>query len=251
MKITVVTVCYNCEDTIEKTIDSVLGQDYEDMEYLIIDGASGDDTLKKANAALERNTHVAVRVLSEPDKGLYDAMNKAMDMATGEYVIYMNSGDVFAAPDALLKAAEYLKDRPMLAYGDVIRLKPGGEVYETYGGRRQVMSLLLQGKMMCHQSILTRTDVLREYRFNLDYTITADYDLVMRIVHDKCSLQHIPVTISRVENTVGISSTVANMDEMRRQDDISLKANFPLQYALVTPPKAVVRSIRRISERKK
>lgn len=247
MKITVATVCYNSADTIEETMQSVLNQTYKDIEYIIVDGASKDDTMSKVRSYEKEHGMV---VISEPDKGLYDAMNKAADMATGDYILYMNSGDIFADNTAVEQMVPFLEDRPELAYGNVIRSKKQGEILETYRGKNVEMKLVLMGRMMCHQSIFTRTDIMRKYRFNLDFSITADYDFIVRMLHDKQRFKYVDVTVSKVDSIEGISSSVANMDKMRQQDDASLKTNFPFLYYLVTPPKAIIRMIRRSQEKK-
>ncbi len=113
LKISVATVCYNCKDTIEKTIISVLMQTYREIEYIIVDGASTDGTLDIVDKYIEDDRIV---LISEPDKGLYDAMNKAVARATGDYIIYMNSGDVFASDDVFDKIKNYLYGNNDLGY---------------------------------------------------------------------------------------------------------------------------------------
>ncbi len=245
-KVTVATVCYNSEDSIEKTITSVLEQTYPEMEYLIIDGASNDSTIDIIKRYEEEP---GLRYLSEADDGLYDAMNKAADLATGDYIIYMNSGDVFAGKNVISDISSSLDGINELVYGNVIRIKKEGRILEKYGSRYTPMFLLLQGRMMCHQSIFTRCDIMRYYRFDTQFSITADYDFLMRMVHDKRKLKYVDVNVSVVDNVEGISSTISNMDEMRRQDDISLKQNFPIWYAALKLPKAVVRKKRRKVEK--
>lgn len=245
VKITVVTVCYNSGDTIEKTILSVLDQDYERMEYLIIDGDSIDNTVDIVKRYSSDNK---LKLISEPDDGLYDAMNKAAQLATGEYIIFMNSGDIFAKSNVLSQVSPCLDGINELVYGNVIRIKKRGNLLEKYGSKYIPMYLLLQGKMMCHQSIFTKTDIMRAYGFNTNYSITADYDFLMRMVRDKRKLEYIDVTVSIVDNIDGISSSVHNMDEMRRQDDLSLKANFPGWYYLIKIPKELARWFHRRKE---
>lgn len=246
MKITVVTVCYNSQDTIEKTIKSVLNQSYRDVEYIIVDGASTDNTM----VIVDRYIDNGIKVISEKDNGLYDAMNKATSYATGEFILYMNSGDIFVDNNVIEDIVPHLTDEVDMLYGGTIRIKPEGEIVEKYHGKNIVLKLLLQGKMMCHQSMFTRTSVMREYGFDMMYSITADYDFVARIASDKKSLVYIDRLVSKVDNIEGISSSVRNMDEMRRQDDMSLKKHFPVWYAMVTPPKKVIRFVRRMNERK-
>ena len=245
MKVTVATVCFNSQDTIENTIISVLEQTYGEIEYLIIDGASTDSTLD----IIHKYKDARMKVVSEPDNGLYDAMNKAAKVATGDYIIYMNSGDIFADKDVISDISTALDGINELVYGNVIRIKKNRRFLEKYGNPMTPMFLLLQGKMMCHQSIFTRCDIMREYGFNTEFSITADYDFLMRMVKDKRKLCYMDVTVSIVDNVEGISSSVINMDEMRRQDDISLKKNFPVWFYIVGCPKAAVRTVRRIHEK--
>lgn len=113
MRITVITVCRNCASTIEATVRSVLAQDYPDLEYVVVDGASTDGTLE----TLRKHADRISRLVSEPDRGVYDAMNKGIDLAQGDWLLFMNAGDVFAANDVLRRAAEAAQDTE-LVYGD-------------------------------------------------------------------------------------------------------------------------------------
>ena len=122
-KVTVVTVCFNCEDTIEKTIISVIRQTYSEIEYIIVDGASSDMTMEVIN---KYSIDERIIVISEPDNGLYEAMNKAVDKASGDYIVFMNSGDVFASYSAISDISKFLNGSNELVYGNVIRLKPRG-----------------------------------------------------------------------------------------------------------------------------
>ena len=238
LKVTVATVCYNSIDTIEDTIKSVVLQRYDDVEYIIVDGASDDGTMDIINRY--KDVHGIV-TLSEPDKGLYDAMNKAIGLATGDYILFMNSGDVFSDENVIKDLSAVLAEGHDLVFGNVIRNKPQGQIIEKYHGKHKIMSLLLQGRMMCHQSIFTRIDVMRQYGFDLQYSITADYDLIMRLMHDKRDLVYVDRTVSVVDNVEGISSSKDNLNIMRQQDDDSLKANFPVWYMIVTPVKKIKR----------
>lgn len=95
--ISIITVTYNASSTVETTLRSIAKQTWTDYEHIIVDGASTDDTLQKVNAITTNNQ----RVISEPDNGLYDAMNKGIDMAKGEYLLFLNAGDAFHSPDTL------------------------------------------------------------------------------------------------------------------------------------------------------
>ena len=245
-RVTVVTVCYNSEETIAKTISSVLEQDFDQIEYIIVDGSSSDSTLDIIGRYMNEKKIV---LISEPDDGLYDAMNKAVVRANGDYIIFMNSGDVFASKHAISDISPYLDGQNEMVYGNVIRIKPSGRIVEKYGNRYTPMFLLLQGRMMCHQSIFTRCDIMKQYMFNTDFSITADYDFLMRMVRDDRKLQYADVTVSVVDNVEGISSSIKNMDKMREQDDLSLKANFPAWYYALKVPKSIIRFFERIKEK--
>ena len=115
MKISVVTVCYNSVNTIEETMLSVLNQTYPDIEYIIIDGGSTDGTVDIIRKYAARLGYW----ISEPDKGIYDAMNKGIAAATGDYINFMNSGDMFASNDVLSSFKNFVSDDPEIVYGDV------------------------------------------------------------------------------------------------------------------------------------
>ena len=100
IRISVITITYNAARTLQRTLDSVLSQTYSHVEHLIIDGASKDDTLRIAEQYQAASPHEVI-IQSEPDKGLYDAMNKGLQRATGDYVVFLNAGDSFYAPDTL------------------------------------------------------------------------------------------------------------------------------------------------------
>lgn len=118
VKISVITVCYNAESVIEKTIRSVLGQTYEDLEYIIVDGASKDHTPDIIEGYL---ADTRVKYLSEPDKGIYDAMNKGAGMATGDYLEFLNAGDVLADDQVLSHIAERAgQSGADILYGDIL-----------------------------------------------------------------------------------------------------------------------------------
>lgn len=240
-KISVVTVCYNAEESIEETMKSVFSQTYSDIEYIVIDGASTDNTLGVINRFSD---YSFLKIVSEPDSGLYNAMNKAIRMAQGDYIIFLNSGDVFCDKGVLLDIAPYLSTD--IVYGNVRRKKYNGDVIEKYPGKRRVLWLLLQGKMVSHQVIFTRTEIMRKYGFDESYTITADFDFLTRAVRDRCSLQYVDRDVSVMENRWGISAQKENIDIMRAEDDRSLKTNFPFLYSLIILPKMIVRLIMRI-----
>ena len=238
LKITIVTVCYNAEETIEKTIESVVSQDYTDIEYLIVDGKSTDRTLGIVNRYQDISY---IRVISEKDSGLYNAMNKGADLATGDYILYLNSGDYLYDNSVLSDLVPELTAD--IVYGNVIRRKYEGDILEKYPGKNRVMWLLLQGKMMSHQVMFTKTEIMKRYGFDESYKITADYNFLVRAKKDSCSMHYVDRTVSVVENMEGLSSQDSNMEIMRAEDDKSLRTYFPFWYYVLKPVKYFVRRV--------
>lgn len=157
-KITVVTVCYNAAETIEKTILSVVGQTYNNIEYLIIDGGSKDDTL----AIIKKYESNISKWISEPDKGIYDAMNKAIKMATGEWINFMNAGDCFATNDVLEKIFnDEIPNNVKFLYSDNYYIDPDGR--KTFAKHDHTIPSIL------HQSSIYRKELHYEYGF---YAVT-------------------------------------------------------------------------------
>lgn len=243
IKFSVVTVCLNAEKTIEKTIKSVLAQTECDMEYIIMDGKSQDNTLTLAYKYISDDR---MTIYSQTDKGLYSAMNNSINYCNGHYIIFMNSGDVFYNAEVLKKVSEIMvknEQRADIYYGDVIRTHTEGKVKETYNGHMTLMKLLLIGKMPCHQSIFTQIDIMRRYPFDEKFSITADYNFIMKCTKEKCTFEHINAIIANVDCIEGISSQKENVIEMRKQDDQSLKELYPIWFWIILLPKALYRII--------
>ena len=168
-KISIVTVAYNAVGSIEETIQSILSQDYKGYEYIVIDGGSTDGTTTVID---KYSSHIDYYV-SEPDKGIYDAMNKAIDVASGEWIIFLNSGDKFASPGVLSSIATHMVSYPdcSVIYGDTIIKYPWGS-FKSEGKAISPQDMYLP---FCHQSAFVRTELMRQYKFDLSYKVVADY----------------------------------------------------------------------------
>ena len=237
MKISVVTVCYNEENTIRSTIESVISQDYDNYEYVIMDGLSSDATVAIID---EYRDDQHLFCYSQKDNGLYDAMNRSLDKVSGDYVIFMNSGDCFYDDSVLSDVAKQLG--PDIVYGDVLRRCSEGNRIEKYKGTHgERIRTMLCGKIFCHQSQFTRTEVMRKYRFREDHRITADYDFVVRALSDGLSFGHIDRIICSFDNEGGISANKDNYRQMIREDDSSIRECFPVLYYLTIIPKSLFR----------
>ena len=157
--VTVVTVCRNVKSSLEKTMNSLRHQSYVHIDYVIIDGASTDGTPEMLGKT------EGIRWISEPDKGIYDAMNKGIRMAEGEWVIFMNAGDVFASDDTLSKVFSVERDADVI-YGDVIKGDNIKKAESPHNGHRMYF---------CHQSAFVRTSCLREFPFDIQHRMSADF----------------------------------------------------------------------------
>jgi len=175
-KISVITVVFNGEKLIGRTISSVTGQTYREIEYIIIDGNSTDRTLE-----IIKGYKGVDQLVSEPDSGLYDAMNKGIKAATGDYVWFLNAGDQIYSKDTVEKMVAGMEGTPDIIYGGTMIID---ENQKEIGDRRLKPPARLtwksfrQGMVVCHQSILVKRELAPE--FNLDYRLSADFDWVIR-----------------------------------------------------------------------
>lgn len=208
IKFTIATVCYNAGQLLQRTIASVEAQDYPAVEHLIVDGNSRDETLAHIHHYQERNSRAAVQheivCRSEPDDGLYDAMNKALRLATGDYILFLNAGDKFHSPLTLSDIASQLTevygqqctDRrrlPAVVYGhtDLVddegrflrhrRLEPPeGLTWKSFRS----------GMLVCHQAFFARTDLACATPYNDEkYRFSADFDWCIRVMKEGARLR--------------------------------------------------------------
>lgn len=177
--ISVITVTYNAARVVDKTLLSLQNQDFKEFEHLVVDGDSKDETLD----IIKRYSLPQTRIISEPDKGLYDAMNKALRLAKGKYVIFLNAGDAFHSSDTLsLYASEAKKDRDII-YGDTIIVDGDGKYLEPrHLDTPQILTKksFLNGMLICHQAFMVKKDLAPNY--NLSYRFSADYDWCVKCI---------------------------------------------------------------------
>ena len=188
MKFSIITVTYNCINTIEKTIASVLEQSYMDYEYIIIDGCSTDGTCELIDCYKEYLSYY----ISEPDGGIYDAMNKGLEVAQGEYVHFLNAGDRLV-DNVLGRIALYISKSPAdVVFGDVYAGNKGN--YKLESSQLECIDWRMN---ICHQAIFMKKT---RRRFDNRYEIAADYELVNRMYNEGCTFQYIPISVAFFEN---------------------------------------------------
>lgn len=180
VKISVITVCYNAENCIRKTIESVLRQSYAEIEYLIIDGRSEDKTLEIVQSIAEKDSRVCC--LSEPDEGLYDAMNKGVELSRGDYIYFLNAGDVFCDDFVIEEVVKRLgDDKADITYGDIMYLHPDGKKERrNYSAQCAKWYYYLTGDCINHQAMFCAKRCFEDCLFDLSYQICADREWMMR-----------------------------------------------------------------------
>ena len=179
-KVSVITVCYNAEASIANTLKSVLDQTFTDYEYVIVDGASKDNTLKivEGYKAQFQQKGISLIVNSEKDNGIYDAMNKGISFCSGEWIIYLNADDKFSDPDVLKDIfGNNDFDGIDVIYGDSYRVKGDQKKLDLAD---KDLSLLRDFKFFCHQAAFTRRRVFDEIKFDCQFKICADYDFFLQ-----------------------------------------------------------------------
>ncbi|MEK7452098.1 MAG: glycosyltransferase family 2 protein [Patescibacteria group bacterium] len=195
MKISIITVSYNSAKTIEDTIQSVLSQKDADVEYLVIDGGSKDATMEIVKKYQER---ISV-IVSEPDKGIYDAMNKGIQRSKGDVIGILNSDDFYANDHVLADGVKLFTEKPVDAvYGDIVyvdREDTKRQVRYWKAGTYQEKKLR-SGWIMPHPAFFVRKEMYDRFGlFRLDFPIAADYELMLRFLKKKISVEYIPKTL--------------------------------------------------------
>jgi glycosyltransferase involved in cell wall biosynthesis len=178
MKITIITVCYNSALTIEKTILSVASQTFKNIEYIVVDGNSKDNTLN----IIKKHERLVSKWISEPDKGLYDAMNKGITIATGDLIGIMNSDDTFKSDTVISDIVAFHTNNDIDAsVGDIVQHKTDGSVIRRYSAYNWSPDKLKIGYMPPHPSIFFKKELFLKYGYyDLGFKIGADYELITR-----------------------------------------------------------------------
>ena len=177
--ISIITVCYNAQNEIAATLKSVKEQTFKGYEYIIVDGASKDNTLK----VIAESGVAPTLLISEKDKGIYDAMNKGLALAKGDYLMFLNAGDSLYSPNTLQQIADLAKNNPDVIYGDTAivdadrnylrprRLRPP---------KHLTRNSFKNGMLVCHQAFLPKRELAMPY--DMQYRFSADFDWCVKIL---------------------------------------------------------------------
>ena len=218
-KITVITICYNAAKVLPLTMESVLAQDYDRLEYVIEDGNSTDETPETVEGFREKFEARGITFIynRKSDSGIYDAMNKGVASASGEYICFMNAGDCFYNAGAVSCAAAAISahsDAPVIVYGDCAVYEFGR--FYMFG---KSVADIEKTMPFSHQSAFTKTGFLREHPFNTSYRYSADYDLLLT-AHDLgatfCDAQAI-ICITTADGTSSVNYLDTMMETIKIQ----------------------------------
>ena len=179
MKLSIITVCYNAEKTIEKTIQSILGQTTTEFEWIVVDGKSADRTneiIREYIPTFEKKG-IKVNYLSEQDKGIYDAMNKGALMARGAYLTYMNADDLYYESESIEKVLNRLDNTSAdIVYGDTCFVKSN----ENYIEKAKSIETITYHLPFCPQAAFIKSELQRQIQFDTQFRISADYDFFLQ-----------------------------------------------------------------------
>ena len=218
-KISIITVCYNAQETIQYTIDSVLSQQYSNFEYIIIDGQSTDMTC----SILSSINNPKFKYISEPDEGIYDAMNKALGIASGDFLIFLGADDLFYSDKVLLDVVPFLIKQDVVYYGDVL-LERGRNLYDGKFSRWK-----FGYKNICHQSAFYPKGIYKSHLYDKDYRLVADWVYNLQLLKEGIKFVYINLIISIYNNEDGASSSNSDIKFLndRKKMIISSVGYFP------------------------
>ena len=228
MLITIITVCYNAKDTLIDAIDSVASQTYEAIEHIVVDGGSSDGTMEILRSGRGR----VAKWVSEPDKGIYDAMNKGIAMASGEVIGFLNADDVYADRDAVKKMAEAFRLHPDIdaCYADLVYVDQDdtNSIVRYWKSRRYTAGLFRGGWMPAHPTFYARKSAYeRSGAYNLSFRIAADFELMFRMleVHHIRAL-YLPVLLVRMRLGGTTNKSVTNIIAQNKEILGALRSHY-------------------------
>lgn len=230
-RFTIVTVCYNAELYIKNTIISLLKQTYGDYEYIIKDGGSTDRTMDIVHSLVEESDQI--HIVCKSDKGIYDAMNQAIEMAQGEYIYFLNAGDCFCNKKVLERVDKFIENKNYgVVYGNIIQIDGENRSLRKYGKICSNKLYFLTGDCICHQALFARLSLFEEKKFDTQFQICADKEWQMyHIVVGHEKFYGIPIAVAMVM-TDGFSKRHVQLFE--RETYNCLKKYYPYMAWIYT-----------------
>jgi glycosyltransferase involved in cell wall biosynthesis len=226
MKVSIITISYNSEKTIEETILSVLNQTYKNIEYIIIDGNSTDNTQQIIDKYKNKITHF----ISEPDNGIYDAMNKGLSMASGDLIGILNSDDTYAYNDVIKDVVEKItRENTDSLYADLVYVDRNNtdKITRTWIAGKYSAGKFLKGWMPPHPTFFVKRYIYQKYGyFNTSLKSAADYELMLRLIHKhNISVCYLHKVITKMKSGGQSNLSISNRIKANREDRLAWKIN--------------------------
>jgi len=246
VNISLITVTFNAADTIEKCINSVVGQTYPHLEYIIVDAQSTDGTLAIVNKYQRYIRHI----ISEPDKGIYDGMNKGIALATGDIVGVLNADDHFAADDVLAQVARAFKTSGAdIIYGDIDYIDKNNKIIRKWRSGQYKHGHFNRGWMPPHPSFYAKRQLFMSLgMYQLQYSSATDYELMLRFIHTHKVKTHYLNKVMVKMLVGGVSNkNIGNRINAWRHDFKAMKSHnlaFPYLLVILKPIRKIIQYIR-------
>lgn len=226
MKVSIITATYNSSKTILDTLYSVQSQSYKNIEHIIVDGKSEDDTLNIINL----NSRSVAKIISEPDLGIYDALNKGINNATGDIIGFLHSDDVFSYPDAIADLVNAIENNNSDAvYADIVYVSKDKEynVIRYWKSGEFKRNRIKYGWMPPHPTFFMKRELYIQHGlFDLNFKISADYDSILRYIWvNNVVLSYLPKVVTRMRIGGESNKTVRNIINKTKEDILVLKKN--------------------------
>lgn len=233
MKISIITVSFNSQNTIEETILSVINQSYKEIEYIIIDGKSADETM----SIIEKYKDKISIIISEKDKGIYDAMNKGINLATGDIIGILNSDDVYASNDVITEVAKKIKESNADAlYADLVYVERNNlnKIKRYWKSGKFKRSKFKWGWMPPHPTVFIKKHLYNKFgTFNLELKSAADYELMLRFFYkENITPVYLQKVITKMRQGGESNATVKNRVNANKEDRKAWKINACKPYWL-------------------
>jgi len=228
VRVTLITATYNSGASIKTCLDSVVSQDYDVFEYLIIDGKSSDETLSIVEDFQQK--YPFIKLISEKDEGIYDALNKGVLLATGDVIGFVHSDDLLASKTVISEIVATLKNEKLDGvYGDLeyVRKEDTSKVVRFWKSRSFNSKLLSMGWMPAHPTLFLKKEVYEKHGFfNLRYKISADYDFMLRILKDdSLKFGYLPKVITKMRVGGASNGSINNIINKTKEDYRAIRSN--------------------------
>lgn len=239
MKVTLITATYNSEKYLEESIRSIIAQENATIEHIVVDGKSSDGTV----AIIKKYESHITKWISETDRGMYDAINKGMQMATGDVIGILHSDDILASPDVIATIAKTFEEQNVDSiYGDLEYVDPDdlNKIYRRWKGKPYKRTLFKTGWMPAHPTFYFKRELFQKYGgYESHYYTAADYELMARYLYrNRLSSYYIPMLIVKMRTGGQSNSSLKMRLRANRRDYLAMKKNkipFPLLVSVLKP----------------